>query len=324
MQAASQSQVRLEMISRTIAETGVRDLFKLVHALTLKHSTKAEKIRLRNKWVSVNPREWARRTDLSISVGLGAAGPQQLLTNIQMLGMAQEKLLPMGLVEPHHLWNTFKKLVTACGFKSPEEFAKEPEKQPKMDQNGQPVIGPDGQPVMQDVQPPPPKDPIVQAEEIKGQFGLQKSQMDGQAKEQEVASKSATEERKMMIEADLERERMHEEFQFKRWEAELEKQTKIEIAQIDAAAKREEVHLQAEVDDRRADRDYEIEGKRMEKEGETAKLVAKSKGVDVDDNTGKMVAQMQELMQQLTHALSADREIVRGPDGRAAGTRIKH
>jgi hypothetical protein len=62
----------------------------------------------------------------------------------------------------------------------------------------------------------------------------------------------------------------------------------------------------------------------MEKEGETAKLVAKSKGVDVDDNTGKMVAQMQELMQQLTHALSADREIVRGPDGRAAGTRIKH
>jgi hypothetical protein len=33
---------------------------------------------------------------------------------------------------------------------------------------------------------------------------------------------------------------------------------------------------------------------------------------------------MQELMQQLTHALSADREIVRGPDGRAAGTRIKH
>jgi hypothetical protein len=309
MQAASQSQVRLEMISRTIAETGVRDLFKLVHALTLKHSTKAEKIRLRNKWIEVNPREWARRTDLSISVGLGSAGPQQQMQNLMVLAQAQEKAMMMGLVQPTNVFNLLKKLTNAAGFKSVEEFFTEPQKDP---QTGQ------------DVQPQPPKDPIVQAEEVKGQFGLQKSQMDGQMKGMELQAKSQQEQQKAVMDVQLERERMAAEMELERYKAQLKAETELQIAQINAAAKREEVAVQAQVDDRRADRDYEIEGKRMEKEGETAKLVAKSKGVDVDDNTGKMVAQMQELMQQLTHALSADREIVRGPDGRAAGTRIKH
>ncbi len=36
MQASNQSQMRLEMVSRTIAETGIRDLFRIIHALTLK------------------------------------------------------------------------------------------------------------------------------------------------------------------------------------------------------------------------------------------------------------------------------------------------
>ena len=48
LQASSQSQMRLEMIARTIAETGVRDLFNIIHALTLKHSTRGEKLQLRD------------------------------------------------------------------------------------------------------------------------------------------------------------------------------------------------------------------------------------------------------------------------------------
>jgi hypothetical protein len=69
MQQVSQSAMRLEMIGRTIAETGMRDMFRLIHAITLKHASRDEKVKLRNKWVLVNPREWVRRTDMRISVG---------------------------------------------------------------------------------------------------------------------------------------------------------------------------------------------------------------------------------------------------------------
>jgi len=133
----TQSQLRLEMIARTIAETGVRDLFRITHALTQKHATKAEKVRLRNKWVVVNPREWVRRTDLSISVGLGTATTTQLVQNIMLLGQAQEKAAQIGLVGPQEIFNLLKKLPAACGFKNAEEFFKAPQPGPP---------GPDGKP----------------------------------------------------------------------------------------------------------------------------------------------------------------------------------
>jgi hypothetical protein len=132
LQQVSQSQMRLEMISRTIAETGLRDMFRLIHALTLKHSTREEKVRLRNKWVAVNPREWVRRTDLSISVGLGSVSGQQQIQNLMLIGQAQQTAMPLGIVNPTNIYNTLKKLATAAGFKNPDEFftAPQPGQQP--------------------------------------------------------------------------------------------------------------------------------------------------------------------------------------------------
>lgn len=179
------SGIRLEMIARTIAETGMRDLFRIVHALTLKHSTRAEKVRLRNKWVAVNPREWVRRTDLSISVGLGSTtGPQQM-QNLTMIGQAQQQAMALGIVTPENVYNLLAKLATAAGFKNPEEFFTKPQLTPKMDpQTGQPVMGQDGKPEMESAPPPQPKDPLVQAEEIKAQTQMQLEPMKLQAQQQ--------------------------------------------------------------------------------------------------------------------------------------------
>lgn len=166
----SQSQLRLEIVARTLAETGVRDLFRVVHALTLRHSTRAEKVRLRNKWVTVNPREWARRTDLSINVGLGTASTQQLMGHIMMLGQAQEKVMPLGLATPQNVYNLIKKLPAAAGFKNAEEFFTPPQ------------IGPDGKPIP----PPSHPDPAVQVAQIKAQADQQKLQTESQLKQQEM------------------------------------------------------------------------------------------------------------------------------------------
>ncbi|WP_261070161.1 portal protein, partial [Streptococcus mitis] len=70
-QIMNASQQRIELIARIFAETGVKSLMRLIQALSIKNGRKQEIIKLRNKWVPVNPGEWKRRTDMTVSVGLG-------------------------------------------------------------------------------------------------------------------------------------------------------------------------------------------------------------------------------------------------------------
>jgi len=66
---AAQSKVKL--LARIFAETGIRDLFMLLHATIKKHADKPQVVRLRNQWVPVDPRNWKTRDDLTINIGLG-------------------------------------------------------------------------------------------------------------------------------------------------------------------------------------------------------------------------------------------------------------
>ena len=232
----SQSATRLEMIARTIAETGMRDLFRIVHALTLKHGSKAEKVRLRNTWVTVNPREWVRRTDLSISVGLGSTtGPQQI-QNLMLIGQSQQTAMPLGIVTPENIFNTLSKLATAAGFKNPEEFFTKPPMTPKVDpQTGRPVIGPDGQPEMESAPPPQPKDPMVQAEEIKAQTAMQLEPMKLQAQQQIEQQKTQNNVQQAQMEAQQEagltQFKIEKEAELKRFE--IEQDAMLEKYRID-------------------------------------------------------------------------------------------
>src|SRR6185437_2896451 len=69
-QVFSGSQMRMKLTARIIAE-GVRDIFSLLHGTIRKHGQQAQTVRLRNKWVTVDPREWKTRDDMTINVGLG-------------------------------------------------------------------------------------------------------------------------------------------------------------------------------------------------------------------------------------------------------------
>jgi hypothetical protein len=53
---------RMELIARTFAETGVRDLFLNILHLVGKYQDKARIVRLQGKYVSVDPREWKSST----------------------------------------------------------------------------------------------------------------------------------------------------------------------------------------------------------------------------------------------------------------------
>jgi len=99
-QVMSAAQQRIELVARTFAETGVKDLFKLVHRLVRTSYTKPDVVRLRNKWIDVDPREWKNRNDLTISVGLGAGNKDQQLMHLTTILQMQKEALAAGITSP--------------------------------------------------------------------------------------------------------------------------------------------------------------------------------------------------------------------------------
>ena len=144
MQAANQ---RIELMARILAETGIKDLFRLILFLVCKHQDKAQVFRLRNKWVEIDPSEWRTQFDVRIDVALGTGNRDQMAAHLTTIGQAQQAIVnlqqgPNGpLVTWEEISNTLRKLAENLGFKNPELFVKsfgpEEAQQWAQDQQGQ-------------------------------------------------------------------------------------------------------------------------------------------------------------------------------------------
>lgn len=130
---------RVELIARVFAE-GVKDLFLIVHELTLKHSTNYDKVQLKGKWVAVDPRQWKKRTDMTISVGLGAGNRQAQLANLQAIIQLQGGAIQFGLATPLNMYNALAEFTKAAGFTSEEKFWNNPVVNPPPQQQPDPKM----------------------------------------------------------------------------------------------------------------------------------------------------------------------------------------
>jgi hypothetical protein len=175
-QVFSASQLRVKLIARVIAE-GVRDIFSLLHHTIRSHGQEKQTVRLRNKWIPVDPRNWKTRDDMTINVGLGAGGKAQQFAQIMALGNVQKELLAGGkanLVDDKCLFNTAAEMTKIMGHKNPDRFFNDPsEKNPDGSQKYPPIA--------------PPPDPKVmavqaQAEADKAELAM-KAQLDKQKAE---------------------------------------------------------------------------------------------------------------------------------------------
>lgn len=188
---------RLEMIARIFADTGVKDLFAGIFHLLCKYQDKERVIRLRGKYVSVDPRNWKTGYDLSINVGLGTGNKDQQMAMAAMVLQKQEQILgTQGYANPlvtvGQYRNTLGRFIEAAGYKDSNEFFKEIS--PELD--------------AQISQPPPPQqapvDPAVQAymaqtqaqiqgDQAKLQAQIQADQVKAQADIQLAREKAAAE-----------------------------------------------------------------------------------------------------------------------------------
>jgi hypothetical protein len=204
-QIMNASQQRIELVARTFAETGVKELFKLVHHLVRTTLTKPDIIRLRNKWVEVDPREWKARKDLSISVGLGAGNKDQQLVHLTSILQMQKEAIAVGLTNPEKIYNALAKLTQNAGFKNPEEFWVNPANTPE--QEGQ--------------QDKPSEAEIM----VQGQLQIEQQKAQAQLQQEQVRSQN---------DVIIEREKIAAQAELERFKAQLKAETDLAIAQIKA------------------------------------------------------------------------------------------
>ncbi|MBY4947008.1 hypothetical protein K6V92_10295 [Cupriavidus respiraculi] len=169
---------RMLMVARIFAETGVKDLFRLVLKLICQHQDKAAVVRLRNKWVEFDPREWSDEMDVSISVGLGTGdeGEQVALWNNVIAMQTQAAQSGSGLASEKQIYNSLMQLMKAMKVKGAEQFWVDPEQAPPK-------------------QPPPPS-----PEEIIAKAEVEKAQIKAASDREKQASDERLEQIRLQIE----------------------------------------------------------------------------------------------------------------------------
>jgi len=135
-QIMTAAQQRVELIARVFAETGVKDLFRKILELANRNQSAPRIIRLRNRWVPMDPREWNTQMDVSISVGLGTGNKDQMLMHLRNLLEIQVQAIRMQggvdgpLVRLENVYNTLAKLVENAGLKSADPYFTDPTQRP--------------------------------------------------------------------------------------------------------------------------------------------------------------------------------------------------
>ena len=132
-QVLTQSQMRMELIARIFAETGVKDLALKMFELVCKYQQKEKIVRIRGKYIPMRPYEWKDRVNVTIHVGLGTGSKEQQLIllnailerQMQAINLQQNVYGPM--VNLRNIYNSLKKLVENAGLNSIEPFFMDPD-----------------------------------------------------------------------------------------------------------------------------------------------------------------------------------------------------
>lgn len=122
------SQKKNKLIARTFAETGIKDLFLRMHADLRSGPHKELVVELRGQWVSINPRHWRRRTDMTPAIGMGKGDQDQRRAGHMALGQVQEKLVASGspMVGPAQLYNNIKDTAETFGIDQIDGYVLDP------------------------------------------------------------------------------------------------------------------------------------------------------------------------------------------------------
>jgi len=125
----SSSQDRIEMIARLFAD-GLKQCFQGLLKLVVRHQDKAKVIRLRGKFVPVDPRGWDSSMDMVVNIALGRGSDDQKMMFLNQLAQKQEMVIEKygpynPLVDLQQYRATLAQIIQLSGFQDASQFVKE-------------------------------------------------------------------------------------------------------------------------------------------------------------------------------------------------------
>jgi hypothetical protein len=230
-------QTRKRLMARMFAETFMVPLFQRVLRCIVKYQDVALTLKLRGRWVEMDPRGWNSSITARASVGLGYANRDEQLLAAKTVAEMQMVAFQNGLAGPEHLYKTAEKVIEAVGWQFPDNYFVNPQT-------------PEGQQALARMAEAKAQDPRAMEAQGKLQLMQLEMQMEAQAaqlratreiefEKLKVQAKQAIEERRLDFdiksemlrinqEDKLARERMFAEFTLKRQqmaaEAQLERE----------------------------------------------------------------------------------------------------
>lgn len=239
----SKYQERTEMLARIFSETGVRAMYQGILRTIMEHQDRKRTVRLRGRWVEVDPRAWNTGMDVIVNVALGYGLADTKLKVLSGIIDKMESILqnfgPMNpLVDMTRYRNALARAIELMGYPNPDEFWKpfdaQAEQQWMQQMQGQ------GQ------QQQPPPDPAAmaaaQAEIQKVQLAAQKQQADIAARQQELALRQHV----SLLEDQRLRERDAADRVLQIHELALKYKTQVDRHTIDAEIEREHLRIEAD------------------------------------------------------------------------------
>jgi hypothetical protein len=195
--------------------------------LVVQHQDRPKIIRLRGKFIPIDPRGWNADMDMIVNVALGRGSDEQRMAFLAQIAARQEAIIqqygPMNpLVDVMQYRNTLAQIIQLSGFADPSQFVKE--------------ISPETlQQYMQSMQKPPQPDPA----QILAQVEVEKIKSDMMI----AAAKQELERQKAVSDADLQRDKLAVDAMLRAQEMQAKYGAQVDIAALNAEVNRQRAEI---------------------------------------------------------------------------------
>lgn len=200
----SGSKAQKELLARTYAYTFLRPIFRGLLRLFVQHQDKPKTMRLRGKWVPVDPRSWNADMDMTVDVAQAMLTVEEKAQQLGGIAEKQEQILQqMGPINPicnlGHYTRTLRELVRLTGRKNVDAFFAELPTEPALLAQAMQQFA--------QFQPPSQPDPAM----VLAQEQVRSLQADAKRKDAEMVRKRDFEARQHQDQQDLERDRLDQQ-----------------------------------------------------------------------------------------------------------------
>jgi hypothetical protein len=229
---------KIEMITRLIAEIGVKELVLQAHGILNRHQDQPRMVQLRGKWVQVNPREWQERTDLTVRVGLGTGNEEEKRQKLLMLSQLQGALLQAATTAPPQvyakMYSLFEDVANAMSFELAEKYALAPNGEEYQALKQQTANQPNPEVMIEQAKLQSTQQLEQMRMQMQQQTDANRQEMEAQQQQAKLSMQMELEQVKAQMTMQLERERAALKAQVDTLIARMNNEAKIDVAQLSA------------------------------------------------------------------------------------------